>query len=205
MCSALQLFHPGGKTQAFFVLYFCLSYCKTQTSSVFLCVQTHKAAVLIQVTLEGELHINIFRNSQTIVKKSKEKTTRLGLWFSFCLKLCKGTGLTAGASCLTDVWEMYGEELCNRNQLSDSPSTLAIQSFWELLVMAGVWSFLFYFEVSLLTCLVTLHISCLFFLISFVSPPFLVYAPSLPVHHVLFSDGCGFFCDHSGNHRVHVV
>lgn len=38
MCTTCQLSHPTGKIQAFFVLYFSLSFCKTQTSSVFLCV-----------------------------------------------------------------------------------------------------------------------------------------------------------------------
>ena len=73
MRTTRQLFHPAGKTQAFFVLYFCLSYCKTQTGWVFPWVQTHKEAVLISVTLEGELGINISKKSEGPKKGEKRE------------------------------------------------------------------------------------------------------------------------------------
>lgn len=112
MRATRQLFCPAGKTQAFFVLYFCLSYCKTQNRlSISVRVKTHKEVVLISVTLEGELHINIFQKIQSAQKiknkNNKNKTThtdtRLELWLWFCLTPCKGRGLTVGAVCLNNV------------------------------------------------------------------------------------------------------
>lgn len=78
MCTFRQLFHPTGKTRAFFVLYFCLSYWKN-TSLVFVCecAEFDKEIVLILVPLEGEL----CRNFQKFTHTQNEKEKKVYMYF----------------------------------------------------------------------------------------------------------------------------
>lgn len=102
MCTTRQLFLTrGGKHKP--SLYYVFMAChnrKTQTGSVFLCAYTHNEAVLIPVALEGELHINISKNSEC-PKKRKDRhsfgTLVHTVWrrwlvsWSESLQLCSGS------------------------------------------------------------------------------------------------------------------
>ena len=86
MCTTRQLFLTrGGKHKP--SLYYVFTAChnrKTQTGSVFLCAYTHNKAVLIPVALEGELHINISKNSEC--PKKEERQTLVRDFGSDCVK-----------------------------------------------------------------------------------------------------------------------
>lgn len=163
-----------------FVLYFCLSYWKTQTSVIFLCVYTHKEAVLIPVNLVADLSINICRIigvDKTRWKKDKH---------SLAQQLEQDASMMLRESVETE------RRLSSSNTCS-SVSNSSLSRFWVLVVSGFTWKFLSSCVLSYFTLpLFVLSTSCdqpHVFHLHLINPPCLPYLLSaiLVVLSVLYS------------------